>query len=67
MSENSKNVYTHYKALRTKEGATAAAIDMVSKACRAGGETHKEAILEWVSKENNLKTLRDKIISCATE
>jgi hypothetical protein len=65
MSDNQSNAYSHYAKLSTDAGATAAAVDLLTKACGAGDETYKGNLLEWASTEDNLKKLRDKIKECA--
>lgn len=66
MSEEA-NAFSHYNVLMTNKGATAAAVDMVTKACNAGDESSKLRTLNWAIEGDNLKKLRDKIRSCASE
>jgi hypothetical protein len=65
MSDETANAYVYSGHLQSNAGATAAAVDMITKACGSGGDTGKIAILRWVSEGNNLKELRDKIKEAA--
>lgn len=67
MSENTANAYSYFASLKTNAGATAAAIDIITKACAGGGERSKELILDWATHGKNLKDLRDKIKEAAAE
>ncbi|SDO15262.1 hypothetical protein [Vreelandella arcis] len=66
MSEGKANAYSHYGMLHLNEGATAAAVDIITSACGAGDDTHKAGILAWAIEEDNLKKLRDKIKESAS-
>ena len=66
MSTSIANAYSHNGMLETNKGATAAVVDILTKACGAGDGTHKTAILSWAVEGDNLKALRDKIKECAT-
>ncbi|WP_345869459.1 hypothetical protein [Shewanella algae] len=66
MSESKANAYSHYGTLKSNEGATAAAVDIITSACGAGDDTHKIGILAWAIDEDNLKKLRDKIKESAS-
>lgn len=67
MSTN-HNCYSAFKALDSNKGATAAAIDIVTSACKgSSGATHTTQVLEWAIDGENFKKLRDKIKECATE
>lgn len=61
MSIDMANAYNHYGILDTNEGATAAVVDIITKACSAGDETYKVSILDWAVEGDNLKMLRNKI------
>lgn len=67
MSNSAPNAYNYSQSLDTNEGATAAVVDMLTKACSAGDETHKITLLSWASDGDNIKTLRDKIKESASE
>lgn len=67
MSDKTSNAYSSPDLLKYNSGATAAAVDMITKACGSGGDTGKVAILKWVSAGDNLKDLRDKIKAAAAE
>lgn len=60
------NIYTVSTKLKHNEEATAAALDLVGKACSSSTEGGKKYILEWVSKGDNLIKLRDKIKESAS-
>jgi len=66
MSESKANAYSYCGRLNTNEGATAAAVDIITNACGAGDDTHKEGVLAWTIEEDNLKKLRDKIKESAS-
>lgn len=66
MSEDKANAYSHYGTLNSNEGATAAAVDIITKACGAGDDTHKPGVLAWAIQGDNLKKLRDKIKEAAS-
>ena len=61
------NAYNYSNELTTNEGATAAVVDMLTKACCAGDGTNKVSLLVWACDQDNLKTLRDKIKESASE
>lgn len=61
MSNDTANAYSYFNSLETNEGATAAVVDMLTKACSAGDDTNKVNLLDWASDQDNLKNLRDKI------
>lgn len=67
MSNDTANAYSYFNSLDTNEGATAAAVDMLTKACSAGDSTNKPGLLNWAIDGDNLKTLRDKIKESAGE
>lgn len=67
MSNDTPNAYSYSQSLDTNEGATAAVVDMLTKACGAGDATNKPALLSWAIDGNNMKTLRDKIKESASE
>ena len=67
MSNDTENAYSHFQSLDTNEGATAAVVDMLTKACSAGDETQKPSLLTWAIDGDNLKMLRDKIKESAGE
>tara|TARA_Y100000589_G_C26749954_1_gene465347 strand:+ start:218 stop:427 length:210 start_codon:yes stop_codon:yes gene_type:complete len=61
MSESKSTVFSVAHVLTRNSVATAAALDLVAKACTAGDETSKVSLLQWISEGDNLKSLRDKI------
>ena len=61
MSTPEQNSYSYHGILSQNNGATAAAVSIVEKACGAGDDTHKIAVLNWACEGDNLKNLRDKI------
>ena len=67
MSNDTANAYSYFNSLDTNEGATAAAVDMLTKACGAGDGTNKPSLLNWAIDGDNIKTLRDKIKESASE
>lgn len=67
MSDSISNVYTRPVGLKNNAGATAAAVDMITKACGAGDDTAKQEILNWAAEGDNLKNLRDKIKEAAAD
>ena len=67
MSDKTANAYSYNSYLTSNTGATAAAVDMITKACGAGDDTHKTHILEWAADGENLKKLRDSIKEAAAE
>ncbi|KFZ30170.1 hypothetical protein IDSA_11450 [Pseudidiomarina salinarum] len=67
MSDNPANVYSYCGALSDNNGATAAAIDILNHACAAAHDSRsKQSLLEWASRGDNLKNLRDKIKEAAS-
>lgn len=67
MSKTESNAYSNSGMLETNEGATAAAIDLLTHACAAGDETNKVNLLTWISDGDNLVTLRNKIKEAASD
>lgn len=68
MSDGQKNAYTHQDSLRTNEGATAAAVDILTKA--ASSEDPKGSsvgLIRCAVQEDFIKELRDKIKAAASE
>lgn len=65
MSDSAKGIMNNPNILDYQPGATAAALELVRAACESGSDTSKLAILEWISKDDNLKNLRDKIMDAA--
>lgn len=67
MSQNTPNSYSYRDTLDTDSGATAAAVDILTKACSAGDESSKIGLLNWIIEGENFKNLRDKIKDAATD
>ena len=67
MSNQTPNAYNYSQDLDSNVGATAAAVDIITKACGAGDDTNKISILNWAAEGENLKQLRDKIKNCVNE
>ena len=67
MSNATPNAYNLPSVLTTNAGATAAAVDIITKACGAGDDTSKIQVLDWAAKGNNLIALRNKIKAAAGE
>ena len=67
MSNDTLNAYNYSGALEQNDVATAAVVDILTKACSAGDDTNKINLLIWASEADNLKTLRDKIKESASE
>lgn len=67
MSDEMSNAYSYYNQLSSNAGATAAAVDMITKACGAGDGTGKLYVLGWAADGENLKKLRDSIKAAAAE
>ena len=67
MSSNTANAYNYLGTLESNDGATAAAVDMLTKACTAGDTTSKTVVLKWAIDGDNLMKLRDKIKECASK
>jgi hypothetical protein len=61
MSDKLSNICSNDHQLQSNSGATATAVDMITKACGAGDETAKMQILNWASDGENLINLRNKI------
>ena len=61
MSEKTHNAYDIQHTLRTNEGATAAAIEIIRSALNNGGEDNKKLLLNWMGESDILKNLGDKI------
>lgn len=68
MSDKQANAYTHQDCLRTNEGATAAAVDILTKAA-SSQETNGSSVglIRCAIKEDFIKELRDKIKAAASE
>lgn len=66
MSEKTSNAYSSFGILERNNGATAAAVEMLTSACSAGDESSKLQILNWAIEGDNLKSLRDKIKEAAS-
>lgn len=67
MSDNEENAYKNMSYLHTNEGATAAAIDMLTKACSSAGEGQKVNLISQILKQDYIVALRDKIKEAASE
>ncbi len=65
MSNGSLNVFNMSSHLAENDVATAAALDLISKACSAGDDSSKKNLLIWAATEGNIKKLRDAIIDSA--
>lgn len=61
------NAYNYSNELTKNEGATAAVVELLAKACSAGDGTNKVSLLGWACDQDNLKNLRDKIKESASE
>ena len=66
MSETTSTAYDYYSNLSSNEGATAAVVDMITKACTGAGG-NSLGVLKWAAHENNVNLLRDKIKASAKE
>jgi len=66
MSDKQANAYTHIDALDTNEGATAAAVDMLTKACASSGEGQKIGLINGIIQHDYIVKLRDKIKEAAS-
>lgn len=64
MSDNA-TFFNNPPRLASNDGATAAALELIKAACESSGNASGQHPLEWVSADDNLKKLRDKIKECA--
>ena len=67
MSNATPNAYNLPSVLTTNAGATAAAVDMITKACGASDDASKIEVLNWAVKGYNIIDLRNKIKAAAAE
>lgn len=63
----SNDIFSSATSLEYNSGATAAALDLVGRACTAGDNTSKVGLLKWITEGNNLEVLRDKIKASAKD
>lgn len=67
MSDNEENAYKNMSYLHTNEGATAAAVEMLTKACSSAGEGQKINLISQIIQQDFIMVLRDKIKAAASE